>query len=121
MADLGFVRGQLNGIKDETTKRILGTIFEHILGNLRIGVPEHQERAENFQMYFEKSTTASDTSEFSIVHGLPSSPHYAIQVLELDNPGAKIVPLEVSRAADGKRIYLKSSSTSAPICLLVEW
>jgi hypothetical protein len=47
-------------------------------------------------------------------------PHYALPVLELDRPGAKVVPLEVTRAADARRIYLKSTSTSAPITLLVE-
>lgn len=120
MADIGFVRSQLGGIRDAATRRVLTTIFEHVLGNIRIGAPEHQTRAENLQAYWENSTTASDTGEFSFAHGLPTTPHYAIPVLELDKPGAKLVNLEVSRAADSRRIYLKSQSTSAPILLLVE-
>jgi len=120
VADMGFVRTKLGAISDAATRRVLIDVFEHVLGNLRIGEPEHQTRAENLQAYWLKSTTASDTGEFSIAHGLPSTPHYAIPVVELDKPGAKLVPLEVSRAADTKRLYLKSTSTSAPILLLVE-
>ncbi len=123
MADIGYVRSQLSGIKDEGIKLRLSNIFEHILANLREGVPEHQARSENFQRYWQKSTTASDTSEFSIQHGMVGvTPRYAIPCLDLNKPGAKTVPLEVSRAADGKRLYLKTSagSTSAPILLLVE-
>jgi hypothetical protein len=85
-----------------------------------MGVPDHQTRATNFQAYFEQSTTASDTGEFSFAHGLGQTPHLAIPVLDLSQPGARMVPLEVSRAADGRRVYLKSTSTSAPMMVLVE-
>lgn len=122
MADLGYVRGQINGIKDADLRVRLTNIFEHILNNLRFGVPDHQARAENFQAYFENSTTASDTSEFSFQHGLAVTPKYAIPMLELDHVGSKIAMLEVSRIADSRRIYLKAAagSTSAPILLLIE-
>lgn len=120
MADIGYVRSLLGGISDAKTKRILADVFEYVLGNFRFGAPDHQTRAENFQAYFMNSTTASDTGEFSFAHGLPSTPRYAIPLLELDREGAKIVPLEVSRAADSRRIYLKSTSTGAAILLLVE-
>jgi hypothetical protein len=68
------------------------------------------------------STTASDTSEFSIVHGLVETPRYAIPVLELGKVGSRAGGLVVSRAADGKRLYLKADvgSTNAPVMLLVE-
>lgn len=120
MADIGYIRGLLVGIKDETTRRILTTAYEYVLGNLRFGAPDHQTRAENFQIYFLNATTPSSTGEFSIAHGLGMTPKYAIPLVELDRPGAMIVPLEVSRAADANRIYLKSTSTGAPILLLVE-
>ena len=122
MADIGFVNGMLNGIPDATTKRILKTVFEHVLGNLRFGEPEHQVRATNFQAYFEASTTASDTSEFSIAHGLNAVPSLAIPVLDVQQVGAKFPQLEVSRAADNRRIYLKASagSTGAAFTLLIE-
>ena len=120
MADIGYVRTLLTGLEDEKTRRILMTVFEHVLGNLRFGEPDHQARATNFQLYAQVSTTASDTGEFSIAHGLPTAPHLAIPVLDLSATGASIVPLTVTRAADTKRLYLKSGSTSMPIVLLVE-
>jgi hypothetical protein len=121
VADKGYVRSLLAAIPDASTKRVLTQAFEHVLDNIRIGVPEHQTRAVNLQAYWLNSTTpATANEEFSIAHGLPTTPHYAIPVLELDKPGAMVVPLEVARAADSKRIYLKSTSTSAPFLLLVE-
>ena len=123
MADIGYLRSLVRGIPDERTRAILDQAFTHILSNIRIGVPEHQTRATNLQAYWLQSTTASDTSEFSIAHGLPSTPHYAIPVLELDQVGSKVGGLTVSRAADATRIYLKadSGSTNAQITVLTEW
>jgi hypothetical protein len=121
MADLGYVNSLLSAIPDATTKRVMQDVCKHILTNLRFGVPEHQTRAVNHQAYWLNSTTpATANEEFSIAHGLPSTPHYALPVLELDKPGAQTVSLTVSRAADSKRVYFKSASTSAPILLLVE-
>lgn len=120
MADIGYVRGQLNGIKDEAIRIRLINVFEHLMNELSLGEPDHQTRAGNFQAYWQKSTTASDTSEFSVAHGLNTTPKFAISALELDKPGSKDGFLEVSRAADNRRIYLKSTSTSAPILLFIE-
>ena len=122
MADLGYLRSLLSGISDDPTRRILLTAFEHVLTDLRVGVPEHHVRATNLQLYFQMSTTASDTAEFSIAHGLAGAPHLAIPVLDLRQPGAKLVPLTVTKAADRRRVYLKTDagSTSAPMGLLVE-
>lgn len=94
--------------------------FRYLFDNLRFGVPEHQARAENFQTYFEESTTATSTAEFSFTHGLPTAPKLAIPILDLQQQGAQLVPLEVSRVADSKRVYLKSTSTSARVMLLIE-
>lgn len=120
MADIGAIRSQLGGIKDADTKRVLTNIFEYLLANLRLGVPEHQTRATNLQAYWQSSTTAADGSEFSIAHGLASTPRYAIPVLPLGSSGGRLVPLTVTRPADDKRVYLQSASTSAPFVLLVE-
>jgi hypothetical protein len=110
----------LRQVPDKDTRRALEECFTHVLGNIRFGVPEHQARAVNLQTYFQASTTASSTGEFTVPHGLGLVPHLAIQVLDLSQPGAKVVPLEVSRAADASRLYLKSTSTAAPFWLLVE-
>jgi hypothetical protein len=120
LADLGYIKSLLRQVPDAATRRSLEECFTHVLGNIRFGVPEHQTRATNLQTYFVASTTAASTGEFSIVHGLGSAPHLAIQVLDLSQPGATLVPLEVSRAADGSRVYLKSTSTAAPFWLLLE-
>ncbi len=122
MADIGYVRGLLRGVKDLPTRNALEQIFEHVLGNLRWGVPENQTRAVNGQWYWQSSTTATSTSEFSILHGLPDKPAYAIPVLELDKPGSKAGFLTVSRAADGKRFYVKADagSTGVPFTVLIE-
>lgn len=122
MADLGFVKATLRGIPDERTRTRLETVFTHILQNLRFGAPDHQTRAENFQIYFMQSTTAQSTGEFSIAHGLPTTPRYAIPILKLDQVGAKAGGLTVSRAADTARFYLKADagSTNVPITLLIE-
>lgn len=121
MADKGYVLTLLRGIPDAKTRSVLEQAFTHVLDNMRLGVPEHQTRAENFQQYWLQSTTADSTGGFDIRHGLVgTTPRYAIPVLELDRVGAQLVPLEVTRAADGNRVYLKSTSTSAPITLLIE-
>lgn len=115
------MRSQLAGIADEKTRRILITVFEYVLGNLSLGEPAHQERAKNFQQYFEQSTTASTGGQaFSFTHGLTHAPHLAIPVLDLQAVGSQFVPLTVNKVADGKRIYLTSASTNAPFALLIE-
>ena len=122
MADIGYINSLINGIQDATTKRILKQAFEHLLSSIRLGVPEHQVRATNLQAYWLHGTTGSDTSQFSIVHGLRTTPHYAIPILELDRVGSKAGFLTVSRAADDRRIYLQadSGSTNLPFTILVE-
>ena len=121
MADIGYVRTQLAGLSDAKTRQILTTVFEHVLNNLKLGPVVHQNRAINLQSYFENSTTQSTAAqEFSIAHGLAGAPHLAIPVLNLTSSGSQFVPLTVSRAADSKRVYLKSTSTSAMMTLLVE-
>lgn len=123
MADIGFLRTLFSGIKDDGQRRIQINAWEYVLANLRFGVPSHQARATNLQAYWLSSTTASDTSEFSIRHGLPSAPHWAIPILDLSLPGCRVGGVTVSRAADAQRIYLKAEagSTNVPIVLLTEW
>lgn len=121
MADKGYVRSVLGGIADADTRRRIQQAFDYVLDNIRVGVPEHQTRAVNTQQYWLETTSSTTANgEFSVTHGLGTAPRVAFQVLDLNRAGAKIVPLEVARVADGTRLYLKSSETSAPITLLVE-
>lgn len=120
MATEGYVLSLLGGLEDKT-KRALTEVFRYVLPNTKFGPVSHQEKSESFQSYYLVSTTASTANdEFSIVHGMGRTPYLAVPVLPMDVVGAKTVRLEVSRAADAQRIYLKSPETSAPIVLLVE-
>jgi hypothetical protein len=120
MATSAYTDALLGGV-DAALRRALKAVFDYVLRNLRFGRPEHQTPTENFQLYYVtgRTATVADT-EFSIAHGLGQAPYLAIPVLDLQSVGASTVPLEVSRAADGVRIYLKSSEADAPITLLVE-
>lgn len=92
--------------------------FFYIMDNWRIGTGA---RAINAQLYRLSGTThATANAEFSIKHGLDSTPTQIIQILDLSVVNSQAVPLTVSRAADGDRIYLKSSSTNATFTILAE-
>ena len=101
-------------------KKTFTNVFTYLVPNLRFGPIEHQTKAENFIGFYVNSTTAASTGEFSVLHGMGRTPYLLKPVLPLDVVGAAIVPLEVSRAADAQRVYLKSTSTSAPISLYLE-
>ena len=120
MATRGYVLSLLGGV-DSTTKLALTNVFEYVLPNTKFGPVSHQAKSESFQGYFVASTTASTSNdEFSIVHGLGRVPYLALPVLRLDSTGQQLVSLAVSRAADGQRVYLRSTSVSAPFDLYLE-
>ena len=112
LADLGGLPADV--------KKALTNLLTYLVPNLRFGPIEHQTKAENFQAYMLLSTTAMSTGEFSIVHGMGRAPYLVVPMLPLDQVGARVVPLEVTRVADAQRIYLKSTSTSAPFAILAE-
>jgi len=120
MADVAFVESSF-GATEKETKKAAVEAFRYVLGNLTLGAPEEARRAKNFQWYWFSVTTSSNANEeFSIAHGLQRVPSVIIPVLPLNAVGGRLVDLQVSRAADANRIYLKSPSTSAPITVLVE-
>src|SRR3990172_785306 len=88
---------------------------------LRFG-PVDSAKAENFNGFNVTSTTATSTSEFSIEHGMGRAPYRAMPALDLNVIGASIVPLTVTRAADHRRIYVKTDagSTGREFSLYVE-
>lgn len=118
MADIAGVDAELASLPADH-KRALSAAFRYVLNNLS-WVRLDRGRAQNAQLYYVSGTTSSSANvEFSVAHGLGSTPSYLMQVAPLDEVGAQIVPLQVSRAADDRRVYLKSSSTSAAITVLV--
>lgn len=119
MADIGYIKSELAAFQG-AEKTGLVNAFTYVLRNLAFGSVEHQRPATNFQAYYLTGTTpAVANTEFSIPHGLASAPSVLLPVVGLDQVGAQLAPLQVSRAADNRRIYLRSSSTSASISVLV--
>ena len=111
----------ITGGLDPDLRRVLKQIFEYVLGNLRLGQPVDQERAENLQAYFyDVVTPATPNTEFSIAHNLGVAPYLLIPVLPLQHLNAQLVPLKVTRLADVNRVYLSSSVASAGVTILVE-
>ena len=120
MARAAFIDTITGGL-DPDVRRVLKQIFEYVLGNLRLGQPIDQERAENLQAYFyEAVTPATPGTEFSIAHNLGTAPYLLVPVLPLQSVNAQIVPLTVTRLADVNRVYLSSSVASAHVTVLVE-
>ena len=120
VSQIGFVESLLSGL-ETTTKKSLTEVFRHLVPNAQFGPVDHQEKALNFQAYYLNSTTpSSSNTEFSIPHGLGRTPYLVLPVLALDQVGAQIIPLTMSRAADSQRVYFTSPSTSAAFSILVE-
>jgi hypothetical protein len=122
VADLGNVTREINAMPAELRPMLL-RIFQAILKDLRFGHPggEQPDPCMNFGAGFFHGTTPSVAlTEFSIAHGFGRTPYLAMPVLRLDTVGSRTVPLEVTRDADDKRIYLKSTIASAPVSLIVE-
>jgi hypothetical protein len=47
-----------------------------------------------------------------VLHGLGRIPYLMLPIADVTNPGATLVPLTVTRAADAQRIYLKTEAGS---------
>ena len=119
MADIGSVESEFGALPADH-KRALVAAFRYVLRNLSFGAVEHQKPATNFQAYYLTGVSSSNANtEFSIAHGLGSTPSVLLPVMDVTAIGSQLVPLQIARAADDKRIYLKSSSTSAAIAVLV--
>ena len=120
--DIGALRNLAKTITDPTTKQAILGIIELGFGNLTFGAANDSDarKATNFKLYHTSSTTAASTGLFTLAHGMETTPYLAIPVLDLSQPGATLSPVEVVRAADGARIYLKSTSTGARVSFLLE-
>lgn len=112
MASRGYINSLLNKLPADQ-RTVFTLIFDEVLRQFRLGT---DRKAENLAWFEVESTTASvANTEFSILHGMSDIPTRFIPSLKLDSVGAQLVPLVVSRAADARRVYFKSSSTSAVI------
>lgn len=110
MASKGYVDSLINQLPADQ-RVIFSQIFDEVMRQARIG---DSDKAQNFAWFQVESTThANANTEFSVVHGMESAPSRFIPSLRLDVAGSQLVPLTVSRVADNKRAYFKSSSTGA--------
>jgi hypothetical protein len=121
MADKGYVTSLLNKL-DPSIRQVLNLAFEHVIDNLQFGGISHQDKARNFRFYRLDGVTSSVANqEFTIMHGLGQTPLAVVgQYLPLDSTGGQIVRLNVTRVADGSRLYLSSPDTGAAFSVLVE-
>lgn len=120
MAALGGLEALVGGL-EERTKKALIELIRAAFPFLRFG-PVDTPKAENFQGYKITSTTASDTAEFSVLHGLGRQPYLMIPIADVTSSGVALVPLTVTRASDAMRLYVKTEtgSTSKVFQLYVE-
>lgn len=120
MADPGYVKSLLGGLPADQ-RSLFGQVFEYVLGNLRVGLPGHQKRAENTQWYeLDITTPATANEEFTVAHGLNVVPRVAFPAIDLTTVGSGMATLVTTRAADSKRLYLSSPSTNVALTLFVE-
>lgn len=93
------------------TKRVFTEVLRAMVPFLRFG-PIDTVKCENFAGYNLTSTTASDTGEFSVAHGLGRAPYRLMPALDLNSSGMTLVNIRTSRPADASRIYLKAEAGS---------
>lgn len=122
MADFGNVDVMLASLPDSDQRKLFSAVFKYILkSGLRFGRAIAGDATENFGGGFFKATTpAVANEEFTVVHSFGRKPYLLIPVLPLDTVNAKIVRLQVSKAADATRIYLKSPDTDAAVYFYLE-
>lgn len=117
MAAPGYVAQLINSLPVDF-RATLNTIFEYVMRENSLGA---NTKAENFSWFRVEGTTASvANTEFSVNHGMDHAPSKLIPILPLDVVNAQIVPLQVARAADVRRIYLKSSVAGATFSAYLE-
>ena len=106
MAALGGIEAIVNSLPDTIRSRMM-ELVRALVPYLRFGPVEHQSKCENFAGVTIISTTASDTGELAIAHGLGRSPYRIQPCLAANSSGMELVNYRLTRPADGNRIYLK--------------
>jgi hypothetical protein len=121
VASLGGLEALIGSLPADT-KRVMQELLRAMVPFLRFGVVEHQMKAENFAGFTLVSTTASDTGEFTVAHGMGRAPFRLMPSLDLNSSGMELVNVRVSRPADASRIYLKAiaGSTNKVFSLYLE-
>lgn len=117
MAAPGYVQSIINALPQEL-RSPLTTIFDYVMREYTLG---DSVKAENFAWFrIEGTTHTTPSAEFSVEHGMDHAPSKLIPILPLDVTNAMLVPLQVSRLADSRRVYLKSSVAGVTFQAYVE-
>jgi hypothetical protein len=127
----GNIDNMLTGVTDPGTQRVLKSLFRYLLGGaIRFGratsgdaqsQASTQVAAKALGGGFYHTTTPSVANqEFALSHSFGHAPYLLIPLVPLDQAGAAIVRLTVSRPADASNVYLKSPETSQPIYVYLE-
>ena len=117
MADKGYVNTLINALP-ENVRYPVRNAFWYLMDNWRLGTGS---RAINAQLYRVTGTTAAVAgTEFTIKHGMNTIPVQLFPVLDLRNANDQLVPLQVSKAPDNVRVYLKSTSTNVNFTVFLE-
>ncbi len=122
MADLGRISSLINSFPVELRPPML-RLFQAFLKDLRFGhsTGSQPDPLMNFAGGFFQATTPHVAgTEFSIAHGFGRTPYLAVPCLPLDQVGASVVPLQVTRAADANRIYLSSTFADTAFTIMCE-
>ncbi len=122
MANASNTETMLNGITDiPSIPRVLKAAFKYILRDIRVGRVIVGKASTNLSGgFFSGKTPSSANQEFAIAHTFGSPPYLLLPVLPLDQVGASMVRLTVSRAADASNVYLKSPETSQNVFVYLE-
>lgn len=118
MADIGAIKTELAAFEGAQKSGLLSA-FTYMLSNWSFSASDRGKAGNNLLYYIDGTTSSNANTEFSVAHGMETTPSVLIPVAKLNQVNAQIVPLTVSRAADSKRVYLTSSSTSAAFTVLV--
>lgn len=117
MSQKGIIDLNINAL-DQSIRYPIRQCFYEVMDNFRIGTGSKSENGRLFR--FDSTTSGTANQEFTIAHGLGTAPGQLIPTLSLNEVGAQLPVLTVSRAADANFIYLKSPSTGVAFTVLVE-
>jgi hypothetical protein len=125
MATSSYAKSLLKGLSGDIKSgfnNVLDYVFTNTFAFGPIDADAAQSKTENFAgRYVKVTTSATANQEVAVAHGLGKVPNVIWQVTSPRVVGSRFLgDLEVSRAADEMRVYLKSSVTSATVWLFLE-
>jgi hypothetical protein len=120
MPSTAYIESILSGL-EPNARRVVSKAFEAVVSQMKFGPPIHQQPTRNWGgLYVQGQTAATPNEEFLVEHNLGKIPYVAIPVLSPRVAGSSVLDLAVSRPADDRFLYLKSSIANAAFWMIVE-